>query len=497
MKSDMKITHILLGILAILFLVKIGEKNIEAQAVDKNLYSSAAVRALNNKYVYLRSMRAYCNGNKYDNFYWQAGLYPNYARQFQIKSPGENGVANTVSFYLSGNYYGGARRYYKSQFQNYLLRPLDWKKYGSGCNWPKGTRVRADQPSSSSKAAKDAATWYICKSASGKGSGKYGAFRLKPYGCRDSVTPWYLGVELTARSNQSGQCYTNVILRQEGELSDRGAIEWAFYYRPTDSKPMYFNPNICPEGATSNCSRLEKIGGKCAVCDDGWCLTDDKKGCKKRTTIANCKTQKGCKCEMCSNGWRISLGGQKCEKNDAEDCRWSNWGAWTECSEVCGGGYQMRSRENNGRCGEWPNNKQSEKRKCATWACPRGAKGKVGGVGPQGLRGPRGDKGAQGKSGGTTGPVGGSGAQGPQGDLGNRGEIGITGPRGFRGKPGKVIDRGERMKHYLSTIYKKLKILNPQKADKTFIQARIREAKRKEKFRGQMDMKPYNITNYF
>ena len=53
------------------------------------------------------------------------------------------------------------------------------------------------------------------------------------------------------------------------------------------------------------------------------------------------------------------------------------------------------------------------------------------------------------------------------------------------------------MKHYLSTIYKKLKILNPQKADKTFIQARIREAKRKEKFRGQMDMKPYNITNYF
>ena len=118
-------------------------------------------------------------------------------------------------------------------------------------------------------------------------------------------------------------------------------------------------------------------------------------------------------------------------------------------------------------------------------------------MGPQGLRGPRGDKGPQGKSGGATGPVGESGAQGPQGDLGNRGEIGITGPRGFRGKPGKVIDRGERMKHYLSTIYKKLKILNPQKADKTFIQARIREAKRKEKFRGQMDMKPYNITNYF
>ena len=493
----MKITHILLGILAILFLIKISEKNIEAQAVDKDLYSSDSVKALNNKYVYLRSSRAYCNDNKYDNFYWQAGIYPNYAREFKIKSPGENGAANTVSFYLSGNYYNEERKYYKSDYKDNLLRPINGDKYGSGCNWPKGTRVRADKSGDSSKAAKDAATWYMCKSSSGRGSEKYGAFRLKPYGCRDSVTPWYLSVEVQSASDSDrGKCYTHTVLRQEGELSDKGAIEWSIYDKPMDKKPIYFTPNTCPENSTSNCSRLEKIGGNCAVCDNGWCLTDDKKGCKKQTTILNCKTQKGCKCEVCNSGWYSSLGAQKCVKTDAEDCRWSNWGTWTECSEVCGGGYQMRSRTNNGRCGEFLNNKQSEKRKCATWACPRGVTGKVGVVGSPGLRGTRGDKGAQGKSGGTTGPVGRSGPQGPQGDLGNKGEVGILGGRGFRGKPGQVIDRGERMKHYLSTIYKKLKILNPQKADKTFIQARIREAKRMEKFRGRMDMKPYNITNY-
>ena len=80
------------------------------------------------------------------------------------------------------------------------------------------------------------------------------------------------------------------------------------------------------------------------------------------------------------------------------NCQWSSWGPWTKCSESCGGGEQSRARENNGECGAWPDNRNTQTRLCNGHLCERGETGDRGDQGDTGIRGPRGYKGEQGKS---------------------------------------------------------------------------------------------------
>ena len=91
------------------------------------------------------------------------------------------------------------------------------------------------------------------------------------------------------------------------------------------------------------------------------------------------------------------------------ECRWSQWGPWTQCSQECGGGKQFRAKANNGKCGQWPNNRQEEARICNAHRCPQGKTGPKGLKGPRGDRGPIGPRGEAGKSEGARGPVGDAG----------------------------------------------------------------------------------------
>ena len=171
------------------------------------------------------------------------------------------------------------------------------------------------------------------------------------------------------------------------------------------------------------------------------------------------------------------------------DCQWSQWGPWTECSENCDGGEQSRARANNGGCGAWPDNRQTETRLCNTHSCPQGQMGEPGDKGLPGKMGPPGFKGEQGKSieiRGATGDMGIPGPQGEEGDVGKRGARGQPGPIG---PEGLLINRGNRFKYDLAKIYNILKKINPETASKEYIQKIIGD--------NEDTTKAYNTRSYF
>jgi hypothetical protein len=168
------------------------------------------------------------------------------------------------------------------------------------------------------------------------------------------------------------------------------------------------------------------------------------------------------------------------------DCQWSRWGPWTECSESCGGGEQNRARANNGGCGAWPDNRNTQTRVCNIHICERGTTGDGGEQGPPGRRGPIGPKGEQGKSIELRGAIGEGGIPGPRGETGDVGERGAQGAPGPRGPDGLLINRGNRLKHDLADIYNTLKVINIETASKEFIQKSIGND-------GMTTMKAYNI----
>ena len=173
------------------------------------------------------------------------------------------------------------------------------------------------------------------------------------------------------------------------------------------------------------------------------------------------------------------------------DFQWSGWGPWTECSETCGGGEQSRARANNGECGAWPDDRNTQTRLCNSHICPRGETGDQGDQGDVGIRGPRCYKGEQGKSiefRGATGDEGIAGPKGEQGEIGARGAQGNPGPRG---PPGLSINRGNRLKHDLAKIYNTLRLINKETASKEYIQKTIGDKE------GMTTMKAYNTGSYF
>jgi hypothetical protein len=173
------------------------------------------------------------------------------------------------------------------------------------------------------------------------------------------------------------------------------------------------------------------------------------------------------------------------------DCQWSGWGPWTECSESCGGGEQSRARANNGGCGEWPDDRNTQTRLCNGHLCPRGETGGSGDQGEAGIRGPRGYKGEQGKSIEVRGATGEGGFPGPKGEVGDIGERGAQGPPGPRGPSGLLINRGNRLKHDLAKIYNTLRLVNTETASKEYIQKTIGDGE------GMTTMKAYNTGSYF
>ena len=176
-----------------------------------------------------------------------------------------------------------------------------------------------------------------------------------------------------------------------------------------------------------------------------------------------------------------------------EECKWSAWGSWSPCSEECGSGTQIRARANNGQCGNWPNNEQTQTRSCNVHPCPRGPVGPKGEKGIVGDRGPRGHMGEAGKSGGARGDVGDPGVQGPRGEMGDRGDRGLKGPVGERGVDGLVINRGNRMKGYLANIFNKLKTMSPEKDTKAHL---IKMLEKDEGIEKMSNMEPFNTINY-
>ena len=173
------------------------------------------------------------------------------------------------------------------------------------------------------------------------------------------------------------------------------------------------------------------------------------------------------------------------------DCQWSGWGPWTECSEPCGGGEQSRARANNGECGAWPDDRNTQTRLCNSHICPRGETGDKGDQGDVGIRGPRGYKGEQGKSIEVRGVTGDEGIAGPKGEQGEIGERGAQGKPGPRGPPGLLINRGNRLKHDLAKIYNTLRLINKETASKEYIQKTIGDKE------GMTTMKAYNTGSYF
>ena len=181
----------------------------------------------------------------------------------------------------------------------------------------------------------------------------------------------------------------------------------------------------------------------------------------------------------------------KREKEGISECQWSKFGEWSECSESCGGGEQKRARANNGKCGNWADNKDVQIRICNTQQCERGPMGFQGPKGLEGDRGPTGPKGEPGDSAEARGDAGEFGIKGPHGEKGDPGYRGERGLRGEAGPEGIWINRGNRLKHDLAGIYNKLRLINPGMTSKKYIQKIIEEeSDNKEPFR------PYNQINY-
>jgi len=175
-----------------------------------------------------------------------------------------------------------------------------------------------------------------------------------------------------------------------------------------------------------------------------------------------------------------------------DECRWSQWGPWTKCSEKCGSGKQFRAKANNGQCGKWPNNRQEEARICNSHRCAQGKAGPKGGKGPIGEQGPRGHMGETGKSGGARGAAGGIGIGGGKGEYGDYGDRGEKGKAGERGNEGYVVNSGKDWwKFNLARIYKKIRALNPQSSNHEEIQKVINEDIEK-----MSSMKAYNSQKY-
>ena len=86
------------------------------------------------------------------------------------------------------------------------------------------------------------------------------------------------------------------------------------------------------------------------------------------------------------------------------------------------------------------------------------------------MRGPRGPQGEPGDSGEARGDVGKFGPVGPLGEKGDPGDRGEKGPRGPRGPEGLWINRSNRLKHDLASIYKKIRQINPGNTSKKYIQ---------------------------